>query len=127
MQAVRKFRNGRKRRKSRMYVKQERLRLDMCVENESSASNIMPRFLTGELVLNEWSVEGPSSSLIIVSDNLAICVGRPMSMNSVFEEFRHSKFDDIQVETEVNALSRRSMDSRYWFGENDMNSCVSSA
>ena len=111
MQAVRKFRNGRKRRKSRMYVKQDRLRLDMCVENERSASNMMPRFLTEESVLNEWSVEGPSLNLIVVSDNLAICVGRPMRMNSVFEEFRQSKFDDIQVETDVNALSKRSMDS----------------
>lgn len=49
-----------------------------------------------------------------------------MSLNSVLEKFRQSEFDNIEDQAEVNALSRRSINSRYWLGEYHMNRRVSS-
>lgn len=63
---------------------------------------------------------------MVISGKLAICNGRRMSLNSVLEKFRQSEFDNIEDQAEVNALSRRSINSRYWLGEYHMNRRVSS-
>jgi len=84
-------------------------------EKVRCSSNMKPRFRT------EWVVV--SEELLI----LASCLLRPMSRNSVLEEFSIRRFAVIQEEIRSRALWRRSMLESKSVGRKERRSWVSSA
>jgi hypothetical protein len=119
VEAVLKSSIGLMRRRSRMCMKQERERFEMCLENERCESKVIPRLRTGESdekvrdeeLVDRW-IEG--------SGIFFIWSGRPRMMNSVLEGLRQRRLDDIHWEMRSTTLSNFVMAVEKDAGEKEM-------
>jgi len=119
VEAVLKSSIGLMRRRSRMCMKQERERFEMCLENERCESKVTPRLRTGESdrkVREEELVERWMEG----SGIFFIWSGRPRMMNSVLEGLRQRRLDDIHWEMRSTTLSNFAMAVEKEAGEKEM-------